>query len=103
MKKKYLGATAIDDEDRKEIIERMINSNEEMKKWLTPYYGLMEDNDTENLGGATKEIIKKCLEEEGMPVNTTFITILPMHRLDMSVRITESIAYNEAKMPKEYK
>lgn len=26
-----------------------------------------------------------------------------MHRLDMSVRITDSIAYNEAKTPKEYK
>jgi len=67
MKKKYLGATAIDDDDRKEIVERMVASNEEMKKWLTPYYGLMEDNYTDNLGGATKEIIKNCLEEEGMP------------------------------------
>lgn len=67
MKKKYLGATALDDEDRKEVIERMIASNEEMKKWLTPFYGLMDQNDTENLGGATKDIIKKCLEEEGMP------------------------------------
>ena len=67
MKKKYLGATAIDDDDRKEIIERMVASNEEIKKLLTPYYGLMEDNDTDNLGGATKEIIKNCLEEEGMP------------------------------------
>jgi hypothetical protein len=45
----------------------MVSSNEEMKKWLTPFYGLMEDNDTENLGGATKDIIKMCLEEEGMP------------------------------------
>jgi hypothetical protein len=67
MKKKYLGATAIDDDDRKEIIQRMVCSNEEMKKSLVPYYGLMENNDTDNLGSATKEIIKKCLEEEGMP------------------------------------
>ena len=75
MKKKYLGATALDDEDRKEVIERMVSSNEEMKKWITPYYELMEANDTENLGGATKNIILKCLEEEGLPKDTTFITV----------------------------
>lgn len=93
MKKKFNGSTALDDEDRKELIEGMIGgSNEELKKWLVPYYELMESNDTENLGGATRDIIKKCIEEEGMPKDTTFITILPMHRIDMTVRISESIA-----------
>ena len=89
MKKKYNGSAALEDEDRKEIIDRMI-SNKELE--IEAFYGMMEGA-IESLGEATKEIIKKCMEE-GMAKDTTFITVLPMHRLDMAVRITDSIAYN---------
>lgn len=74
-----------------------------MKKWLVPYYDLMESSDAENLGSATRDIIKKCIEEEGIAKDTTFVTILPMHRIDMTVRISESIAYNEVKTPTDHK
>jgi hypothetical protein len=89
MKKKYNGSAALEDEDRKEIIDRMV-SNKELE--IEAFYGMMEGA-TESLGEATKEIIKKCMEE-GMAKDLTFITVLPMHRLDMAVRITDSIAYN---------
>ena len=47
----------------------------------------MESNETENLGGATKKIISKCIEEESIPKDVTFITIMAAHKLDGVVRI----------------
>ena len=54
-----------------------------------PFFGLMESNDTENLGGATKDIIKICMEsEEGIAKDVTFITVMAMQKLDGVVRIS---------------
>jgi hypothetical protein len=90
----------LDDEVRRKLIERFCKSNE--KEWLTPYFGLMESNDTDNMGGATKDIIKMCMEEEAMPRDVTFITVMPMHKLDGMVRVSQSLAYNENKAPQTY-
>jgi hypothetical protein len=68
-----------------------------------PYFGLMESNDTENLGGATKEIIKICMESaEGIARDVTFITVMAMQKLDGVIRISQSLAYNEKKSPQTY-
>jgi hypothetical protein len=59
LKKKFNGAAPIDEEDRKALIEALIEDSPEYKSWLKPFYGLLDQEDLESLGHANKEIIKQ--------------------------------------------
>ena len=42
LKKKFNGAAPIDEEDRKALIEALIDDSPENKIWLKPFYGLLD-------------------------------------------------------------
>ncbi len=66
-----------------------MQDREETAKWVKPYYGLLEMDDPESLGWATRQIIKE-VSSEFPNEEFTFISILPMHKLDIAVRIAMS-------------
>ena len=87
LKKKFNGAAPIDEDDRKALIEALIEDSPEHKSWLTPFYGLLDQEDLESLGHATKEI-RKLVSLEFPEQAFTFITLMPMHKLDICVMIS---------------
>ena len=89
LKKKFNGGAPLEDDDRKDLIEALIT--DVGNSWLVPFYGLLESDDPESLGWATREIIKLVGDE-----SYTFITIMPIHKIDIVVRICSNLIRNKA-------
>lgn len=80
LRKKYNGVNPIgDDDDRKSVIQAGLPD------WLTPYYDLMESDDS--LGAANKAIAE-LLKQDYPDTRVDLVTVLAITKLNTAVMIT---------------
>jgi hypothetical protein len=63
--------------------------------WIKPCFIMIEQD--QSLGHATREIMKSVCLTTAAGGKVTCVTVMPIHMLDVAVRITQSAQYQETK------